>query len=505
MSDTTGNGSSQPGATPPAATPAEPAGATTTAAPDTRPASPGRQASPTTSTAIHDITFRRVFRELIGFMWPYRKLFAISMTGALLFSLGANGRLLLLQPITDKVFMPGGDLADADKLQNLTWIVLAMLVITLIQGPAGWIRQYYGSQMSQKLRIDVQRHIQKHLLTLDMNFYIRHRQGDLMSRVLGDMGAVMGAVEHVLTALPVFVFLAVTGLAVAIYASWRLALLCTLVIPLLSFMLSFLSKRLRHWARMRSAAGGEVNDRLQESMNGIRVVKSFRREERERQRFIDATDTLYERSMAAVRYMTLNSSGVDFLYNLLIAGLVLLGGWLVLTTFTDANGNEYTLLTGGYLIMFIGALVSLYDPVRRISRSINMYQNAMAAAERVFEVLDLKPSIRDADDAVAHDTFESGVELDAVCFDYDEAADRAGSLSWDPVTSAPAEAKVADPDAPARRKAFNLQNVSFVAKKGEVIALVGERGSGKSTILDLILRLYDPTSGSVMIDGIDIR
>ena len=450
---------------------------------------------------------RRVLGELGGFIWPYRWYLVFSMLGAMVYAGLAQGRILLLAPLTDKVFfgMAAGVATDgtmtaaaaAAPLTDLASIVLVMLVITLIQGPAGFIRQYFGERMSQHLRIDVQRHIQRHLLKLDMGFYIRHRQGDLMARVLGDMNRVMSSVQFTAVQAPVQFFLMLSGAAVAIYASWLLSLVCLVFVPLLAGGLALLSRRVRHWSRMRQSASGEVIDRLQESLTGIRVVKSFRREDREIDRFNEATGTLLQRGLAAIKYMTMNVAGVDFVYNLLLCGLVMLGGWMV----------AENMITTGWLVVFIGAMVATYDPIRRMSRAINSYQNAMASAERVFEVLDLQPSITDADDAVSHDALQDGVEFCGVQFDYAAAAAAAGELSWDPRSFSP-NGKPIDvpvPVAPVIPQGFNLHDISFRASKGEVIALVGERGSGKSTILDLLLRLYDPTGGRVMIDGVDVR
>ena len=329
-----------------------------------------------------------------------------------------------------------------------------------------------------KAMTDIQRKLQKHLMSLDVQYFLQRKQGDLLSRMSNDITAFMQGIQYMTSDFMVQPFLLLSGLALAIYASAQLTVFLIIFAPILAFLLGYLSKRVRYWSRKARETLGDVMNALSQCFAGIRVIKAFRREDREVERYKEVTEFWFNRQMKTTKYQVFNSSGTDFIYNVLLAGVFFIGGYLVV------KGGPFGTITSGDFALFVVALVATFDPLRRLTRSINLFQDTFVATERLFEILDEKPRIKVAENAIKVDKFENEIMYEDVSFKY----------------------PTGDEDFKEGEEIlYTIADVNLTIKKGEIAAFVGERGAGKSTILDLFLRFYDPQKGRVLIDGKDLK
>ena len=256
----------------------------------------------------------------------------------------------------------------------------------------------------------------------------------------------------------------VGSLVMMVYLDWRLSLLTLMTIPLVGYAMKIFGRKLKSSGTLIQERMADITSMLQESISAIRVVKSFVREAYEINRFEHQNILNFQAAMKNVKLMSLLTPTVEFLAAVAVTFIVWFGGYEVV--------NET--ITAGELVAFLTYAVNLANPVKRLSRVYGAIQKAMAAADRVFDVMDMDEKIKDAPDAKELPAIEGRVIFDNVTFSYKE-----GQAA--------------------------LSNVSIQAEPGQMIALVGPSGSGKSTIANLIPRFYDIDSGSISIDGYDIR
>jgi ATP-binding cassette subfamily B protein/subfamily B ATP-binding cassette protein MsbA len=256
------------------------------------------------------------------------------------------------------------------------------------------------------------------------------------------------------------------GIIVAmLLLNWQLALVSFAVMPLMVVLTNYWRDRVRQAYRATRQRLALINGYLNESISGIRVTKSFGREKRNFQHFDDLNQSFYDANLRATRLAAIFFPGVDFIGSLATALVVGVGGWLVLQ---DA-------LTAGTLVAFVLYVERFFDPIRELAQRYNTFQATMAASERIFELLDLEPDLKDSPDAIPLPQITGDVVFDDVSFAYRTDAKDV------------------------------LHQIDLHARPGERIALVGETGAGKSTIIRLLSRFYDVTDGSLRIDGYDVR
>lgn len=323
------------------------------------------------------------------------------------------------------------------------------------------IMAFVGTKVVADLRSDLFRHL--HRLTL--NFYSNYSVGRLMSRLIGDVGVLQDFMTWSITGLFRSVFI-LFGIVVAmLLLNWQLALVAFAVMPLMILLTNYWRKRVRQAYRATRQRLSLINGYLNESISGIRVTKSFSREERNFEHFDDLNHSFFDANIDATRLASLFFPGVDFIGSLATALVVGVGGWLV---FRDS-------LTAGALVAIVLYVERFFEPIRELAQRYNVFQASMAASERIFELLDLEPDLVDVPDARPLPRVRGEVVFDHVSFTYQQGG---RSVLHD----------------------FNLR-----AEPGERIALVGETGAGKSTVIRLLSRFYDVTDGSLRIDGYDIR
>jgi subfamily B ATP-binding cassette protein MsbA len=360
----------------------------------------------------------------------------------------------------DRVF---GDGISADQRSGaLTLLATAVLVLAMLRGVLSYVTSYLGGWIGMRVVTDMRNDLTARLQGLDQAFFNRSRAGQITARVTSDCVLVRAAVTDAVKSVFRDTTTLVGLIAAAFYLDWRLATLALVAFPVAVGPLRFISRRLRRVSRERQKSVGKLNAMLQENIQGSRVVKVFGRESFEAARLKEQAEQIFRETNKATRVrsfpLTEILAGVGVASVLWVGGQSVLAGTRSLGSFTA----------------FIGSLVLLYEPVKKLVAANYTVQQGLAGAERVFGIIDRVAEVQDRPGAIDLGGVRSGIEFDHVGFEY-------------------------EPGRPV------LTDVSFRLDKGTVVALVGESGGGKSTIADLIPRLYDVTAGRVLIDGHDVR
>lgn len=390
-------------------------------------------------------------------------------TGSALSRMGSG--ILSLDP--GDTFSAGGDLVEglrttfrqADPAQVLLVIIAGLLIIVILKNLLGFMQVFFLSRAEQGVVSDIRGKLYDHLLELDMGFYTSARAGDVMARFTSDVGNMNWAMTEMLMSVPRQAVLLLVYLGLALWASWRLALITLLVFPPAMLFILVLSRRLRRKTHTSQERLADFSAILQETIFGIRIVKAFSMERFESRRFAGMLDVHRETETSLQRERAFASPVTEIMGAIASGFIMWYGGKAIL------SGGD---LTTGRFLVFLAAALSMMSPIKTISKANSRIQSGLASAERVFRLMDRKPSVIQPADPVPFDSFLEGIDFHDVCFSYGDE---------EPV----------------------LNDISFSMKKGEIVALVGPSGGGKSTIADLIPRFYDPDSGSITIDGHDLR
>jgi subfamily B ATP-binding cassette protein MsbA len=355
-------------------------------------------------------------------------------------------------------------LDPADKMGSLQAIILVILSAVALKNVLVWISGQLGAQLQEYVTRDLRNAVYSHVTRLPISYFSRTKTGQILSRVLTDTQQTKQVIVETVTRSLQSAAVVLATIVAMLSMSWKLTLLALVVAPLLIAALLPLLRRLRKWHRRLGNQYGEITSVVQESLSGIRLVKAFGAEAYEERRFLQASDR-YARGMARVTRVAALAQPITETVGTAIAVLILwIGAREVLV---DRS------LGGAALITFLILVMRLLQPLKQLSQVPTAAQQSFAAAERLFEVLDL-PTEAALDRGTRDVTgFAEAVAFDDVSFVYDR----------EPV----------------------LSNVSFTARRGEVVALVGPSGAGKSTLVDLIPRFFEPQSGAVRIDGVDTR
>ncbi len=310
----------------------------------------------------------------------------------------------------------------------------------------------------------IRRELFRHLSGLSVSFFHTRRTGDLISRLTNDVGSIQLSLRYLFGQLLQHPINIIALLVVAFWASWQLTLLVLLFFPLILIPLIRSGKKVKRHSRGSFAKLGEITEAMSQLLSGIRVVKVFGMENAQLEEFDQRNLGFVKSALKVMRAKITARSLIEGLYTFLAALALLVGGWMMLGT-----------LTIGDLLVFLGAIASLYHPLKAISRAYNTIQESGAAIERVFEILEERPTVEDLPEAVEFPPFRDTITFENVSFRY--------GLS-EPLV---------------------LRDIRFTARRGETIALVGPSGAGKSTLLDLLGRFHDPTEGGILLDGLDLR
>ena len=352
------------------------------------------------------------------------------------------------------------DVLAAKNLVALNWIALGILVLFFLRGVFSYLQGYLMSYIANRVIIDIRNEVYARVQRLSLRFFDTSKTGSLMSRLTNDIGALQTAIVDNFVNIVKESVILIGSLVGMVILHWRLTLLCVIIVPLVSITIKYFGRKLKKSGHMMQERIADVTSHLQETIGGIRVVKSFFREDYEIARFRQINQASFGAAMKAAQQSNQLSPVVEFIAAIAVTAIIWYGGWSVI------DGE----LTAGELIAFLIYAINLANPVRRLSALYGDIQRSMAAGERVFALLDETPDIREKADAIALPVLRGDVVFDAVHFQYEPSKEV-------------------------------LSGISFHAEPGQKIALVGPSGSGKSTIANLIPRFYDVTAGAIKIDG----
>ncbi len=398
-----------------------------------------------------------VVRRLFPYLRPFKKQLGIATFAMIVFVIVTRVQPFLIGYAIDE-FIPNEDMS------GITTVGIALVILSLIGWGAQYVQQvmtgFMGHRILLRLRMEMFKHIQK----LSLSFLDRNEIGRVMSRVQNDVTVLQELLTTgFLTVLADFVGL---GLVIffLVYLDWQLALVTFTVVPVLVVVMWIWQTRARSaFIRVRQSIA-VVNQNLQENVSGVRVIQSLSREDENAKRFDRVNAANLNANVDAGRVTAAVMPIVELLVSVATALVIVFGGYQVL------NGN----LTVGVVVSFTLYVQLFFDPIRDLVLQYTQLQRAMAGGQRIFEVLDTKPEIVDAEDAESLANVEGEVIFDHVTFEYTEGS------------------KV-------------LDDIDLHVRAGETIAIVGPTGAGKSTLTSLVARFYDVTDGRVLIDRLDIR
>lgn len=402
---------------------------------------------------------RKVFMRLMGYVKPYWKAAAFSLALTITITLLSLFPPILLKQLIDYLDRGTGTPA------LLTTIPIALLVVYAVSSATSAVRTYSMGWLGEKIIFDIRTQVYRYLQMLSLSFYDRRRTGELMSRVTNDSANVRHFLVYGSQQLIVDIVMMFSIGVLLFTKNWRLAAISLLPVPVLILGTTIFARKIhgiyhriwRTWARMNSV--------LADTIPGILVVKAFAQEDREVDNFKIRNAELLNADLRSYKLQSWFFPGMGLLMYLGAVFIYYQGGRLV------GTGSTFTL---GDLTMFVSFLWMFYGPVQRLSQLTDQVEVAATAAERIFEILDSRPDVRDSKEAISLTSVKGDIVLNNVSFSYN----------------------------PER---IVIKNVSLEIKAGEMIGLAGPSGSGKTTLVKLISRFYDPQEGSIAIDGVDLR
>ena len=397
------------------------------------------------------------YMRLLAYIKPYTRRLALAVV-CIIMAAGANLYLpWIIKDMIDDVLM-------SKDMVMLNLIAVGILVVMFTRGVFYYGQSYLVSYVGQRVIIDVRSVLFRKFQRMPLSYYDKQQTGTVMSYITNDVAVMQSAIVDNLIELVTESSILIGSLAMMVYLDWKLSLLTLMTIPLVGFAMKIFGRKLKSSSTVIQERAAEITSLLQESISAIRVVKSFVRESYEIKRFEEQNWRNFQAAMKNVKLSSLLTPTVEFLAAIAVTFIVWFGGYEVV--------NE--VITAGELVAFLTYAVNLANPVKRLSRVYAAIQKAMAAADRVFDIMDLEEKITDVPNAKPLPPIKGKVEFKDITFSYKEGQ-------------------------PA------LQHISLKAEPGQMIALVGPSGSGKSTIANLIPRFYDVDSGVITIDDHDIR
>ena len=397
------------------------------------------------------------YKRLIWYIKPYINRLCIAVV-CMVVAAGCNLYVpWIIKDMIDKVLME-------KDMELLNLICVGIIVVFLIRGIFYYPQNYLISFVGQRVIIDVRQQLFEKFQRTSVSYYDKNQTGAIMSYVTNDVGAMQAAVIDNMVEMVTEGSILIGSVAMMFYLDWKLTLLTFIIVPLVGYAMNIFGRKMKSSGTLIQERISDVTSILQETLSAARVIKSFVREDFEIKRFDKANYLSFRANMKNVQVASMLTPVVETTAAMAVACILWVGGYEVV------NG----VMTAGALVAFLTYAINLANPVKRLSRVYGNIQKAMASADRVFEVLDMDEGLYDKDDAVKMPPIKGQIKLDNVTFGYIEGENA-------------------------------LENISLEVKPGQMVALVGPSGSGKSTIANLVPRFYDVNSGSVTIDGIDIR
>ncbi|HQX82601.1 MAG TPA: ABC transporter transmembrane domain-containing protein [Vicinamibacterales bacterium] len=410
------------------------------------------------------------FRRLLGYAAPFRGRLTLAVLAMVVYAAGSVGLMLIVRLIFDLLTR-----LETQQLPVVTanQVAVALIAAFAIKGLGAYFSSYLMTEVGQRVVMDLRNRLFRHMLNQSAAFFSRRTSGQLISRITNDVSQVQTAAAETVADLIRESITVVGYAALLFYLDASLAVLCVATVPLVVYPLVRLGRRVRSTTRLSQEEQAHLTHVASEGLTGHRIVKAFRAEGREGARFAAVGEKLYRTNMRITAAMSALPPLMEFIGGLGAAGAV----WYA--SVKIANIDPLTGrgdLTTGEFMSFLGTAFSMYGPIKKLSRVNAGLQQAIAAAQRIFEMLDTHSEVKERPGAAPLPPLRSTVEFRDVGFAYDDSPDR-----------------------------HILRHVSFTARAGQVVALVGLSGAGKTTLVNLIPRFYDVTEGALLIDGVDVR
>ena len=448
----------------------------------------------------------KTYLRILNFVKPYWNHLSISIVCTILFAVFNGLSIYLTIPLLDTLFQggqsqegqPGVQINPSTAIGNTTsllpdWVIklehnisdtfntyvlqggkidalfkicLLVLIAFFFKNIFGYLQAYFLSYVEEGSMKDLRNAAYKHLHQLPMSYFKQERVGNLISRITNDVNVVQSSISAaflnlIREPLTILVFI---GIALSI--SWKLTLLAFIVLPFSMLIIAGIGLKLRKYSSAIQSKMADITSILQETISGVKIVKAFGMEGYENNKFKKETYSYFRMMLRIVRIRNSSSPITEFLSVIVGAVIIFYGGVLVIQSHT---------LKAAEFMGFLLAIFQTMPPIKELSTVNNRIQESSAAGDRIFEILDTKPAIKDEVNAHVLKTFSNSISFDHLSFHYDDSEE------------------------------LILNNINFEVRKGEIVALVGPSGGGKSTLVDLIPRFYDPSYGRILIDGIDIK
>ncbi len=355
---------------------------------------------------------------------------------------------------------------SGDKSDVLIKICALVLLAFLLKNIFSYLQAYFMAYVEFASMKDLRDDAYKHLHKLPIGYFKSERVGNLISRFTNDVNVVQASISATFSNLIKEPLTIIVFLGMAISISWRLSLFALVIVPIASLIIAWIGNRLRRQTVILQKKLADITSILQETISGVKIVKAFGMERFENQRFMDETRNYFRLVLKIVRTRNISSPITEILSVMIGAIIIYYGGLLVLVDGT-LNASQF--------LGFLFAIFQMMPPIKELGNVNNRVQEASAAADKIFEIMDIEPHIKNLPGAIELKEFKDEITFENVSFKYENS-----------------EVNV-------------LDNINFIIKRGEIIALVGPSGGGKSTLADLIPRFYDSTSGRILIDGNDVK
>lgn len=421
------------------------------------------------------------YLKLLKFLKGHTRLFSVAVATMLVSSFFEGFQLSLLVPMTDRIFnnkpivipnqLPAFIANFIERLNSMTPEALfaifpfVVIIALLIKNLFVFCYQYLMSDLSQAVMRDIRYQLYAKIQDLSLDYFSRKRTGELISRITHDVNVVENAVSYGLTDLfrQSFMILLFVTIAFSIYP--KAAFLMLVVFPLIGIPMAQIGRRLRKISKGTQEKMADINTLLLETISGIKLVKAFGTEQYEKDRFKAKNHDYYKLRMKSIKRLVVIPPITEMFGALCGVAVILWMGKVVM------SGG----LSFGVFILFFGSIMSIISPIKKLGNVHALIQQALAANERIYDVLDAQVTVKEKPDAIAIGELKGSIEIKNVDFHY---AQDSGTV---------------------------LKNIDLEVCTGEIVAIVGPTGTGKTTLVNLIPRFYDPVKGVVTIDGIDVR
>ena len=443
----------------------------------------------------------KTYRRIIDYVLPYWKRLIIIFFLSVFYAVMNGLSIYLVIPLLDTLFQEGGakqttetsqqiekasswlpgfinDFKDSvsdwftnfvyqgDKIDILLKICFVILIVFFLKNLFGYLQSNLMSYVEYASMNDLRDNAYKHLHKLPIGYFKKEKVGNLISRFTNDVNRIQDSISATFGNLIKEPLTIIVFLFIAISISWQLTLFAFIILPLSMLAILWLGRKIRRQSSIVQRKIADITSVLQETISGVKVVKSFGMEEYENKKFVKETGSFLKEIVRIVKIRNATAPLTEMISILVGAVIIYYGGILVL---------QQSTITASLFMGFLLAILQMMKPIKELSTVNTKIQEASAAADRIFEIMNTVPDITDATNAKTLNSFQSNIKFEKVSFSYEDSEESV------------------------------LDNINFEVKKGDIIALVGPSGGGKSTLVDLIPRFYDPTKGKISIDGEDIR